>query len=236
MYSRTLFALVLSTAAAPLGAQRAPDIAPYLTPDRAAEIALARSAAPSDISANATVLVLTRTGYTEAVHGTNGFTCAVMRSFAGAADDPQFWNPHTSAPLCMNPPAARTVLPGLLTRIGWALAGATPAALRTKISQAYASKTFTLPAPGAMAYMLSPRQHLSDADPQWVPHAMFYYDRSVATGAFGPPGDTAPIIDASPADANTPVRVVLIPTRAWSDGTPATTKTATKTAAKTAGR
>jgi hypothetical protein len=221
MHTRTMLVLALLTAASSLGAQKAPDIAPYLTADRAAEVALARTAAPSDISAKATVLVLARTGYTEAARGTNGFTCVVMRSFAAAPDDPGFWNPHVSAPHCFNPPAARTVLPAMLAQIAWALAGATPAELNAKIKKAYAAKTFPMPAGGAMAYMLSPKQYLSDADPHWMPHLMFYYDRSLTASTFGAGGMTAPIIDASAGDPKGPVQVLYIPTRTWSDGTPA---------------
>jgi hypothetical protein len=224
MHPRTLFAFALAIIALPLGGQQRPDIAPYLMADRTAEMALARTAAPADISAKATVLVLTRTGYVEAAPGTNGFTCAVLRSFAGAPDDPQFWNPHTRAPVCMNPPAARTVLANVLTEIDWTLAGASPAELTTKIAQAYVAKTFSLPAIGAMAYMLSPHQHLSDADPHWMPHLMFYYERSLAASEFGAGGGNAPIIDATGDAGKSPVRVIFIPTRAWSDGTPATHK------------
>jgi len=51
-----------------------PKMAPieqYLMPDRAAEIALARSAAPESISSDATILVLGRQGYETAVEGKN---------------------------------------------------------------------------------------------------------------------------------------------------------------------
>jgi hypothetical protein len=216
-----MLVLALSASAASLSAQNAPDIAPYLTADRAAEVALARTAAPSDVSAKATVLVLARTGYTEAAHGTNGFTCVVMRSFAAPPDDPGFWNPRVSAPHCFNPPAARTVLPAILAQMAWAMAGATPAELNAKIKKAYAAKTFPMPAAGAMAYMLSPKQHLSDTDPHWMPHLMFYYDRSLTASTFGAGGFTAPIIDASASDPNSPLQVLYIPTSTWSDGTPA---------------
>jgi hypothetical protein len=219
MNARTLVAMSTFVAASTLGAQKAPDLTPYLTADRAAEVALARTAAPSDVSANATVLVLTPNGYVEGARGTNGFTCIVMRSFAAAPDDPQLWNPHVSAPHCFNPPAARTVLPAMLAQINWALAGATPAELNARIKKAYAEKRFTMPAAGAMAYMLSPKQHLSDADPHWMPHLMFYYDRLLKATTFGAGGMTAPIIDASAGDPNGPVQVLYIPTRTWSDGT-----------------
>ncbi|MEI9932189.1 MAG: hypothetical protein WDM89_17010 [Rhizomicrobium sp.] len=62
--------------------------------DRSAEIALAKSAAPASISGNATVLVLTRGGYETAIKGTNGFVCAVERSWMSQYEFPQFWNPH----------------------------------------------------------------------------------------------------------------------------------------------
>lgn len=221
MNARTLVAISTFVAASALGAQKSPDVTPYLTADRAAEIALARTAAPSDVSSKATVLVLTPTGYVEAARGTNGFTCIVMRSFAAAPDDPGFWNPQLSAPHCFNPPAVRTVLPAVLAQIHWALAGATPAELKARMRKAYAATRFPRPAAGAMAYMLSPHQYLSDADPHWLPHLMFYYDRALKGTTFGAGGMTAPIIDATGGDPNAPVQVIYIPTHAWSDGTPA---------------
>jgi hypothetical protein len=221
MNTHTLVAISTFVAASALGAQKKPDVTPYLIADRAAEVALARTAAPSDISDKATVLVLTPKGYTEAARGTNGFTCIVMRSFAAGPDDPAFWNPHVSAPHCFNPPAARTVLPAVLAQIDWALAGATPAELNARIRKAYAEKRFTMPEAGAMAYMLSPKQHLSDTDPHWMPHLMFYYDRALKGTMFGAGAMTAPIIDATAGDPNAPLQVIYIPIRTWSDGTPA---------------
>jgi hypothetical protein len=84
---------VSSAAAEPVALY--PDMAPidaYLM-DRAEEIALARSAAPNSISRDATILVLTRTGYETAVTGTNGFVCMVVRGFGGPFDWPERFNP-----------------------------------------------------------------------------------------------------------------------------------------------
>src|SRR5471030_1444388 len=78
MNARTLAAIVPFVATSALGAQKTPDLTPYLIADRAAEVALARTAAPPDISEKATVLALTPKGYVEAARGTNGFTCVVM--------------------------------------------------------------------------------------------------------------------------------------------------------------
>jgi hypothetical protein len=54
-----------------------------------------------------------------------------------------------------------------------------------------------------------------------MPHLMFYYDHALGGATFGAGGMTAPIIDASASDSNGSVHVIYIPTRTWSDGTPA---------------
>ena len=223
MNARTLLTILTLAAATPLGAQKAPDITPYLIAVRLDEIMLARSAAPFDISATATVLVLTPKGYVEAWPGTgtNGFTCLVMRSFGGAPDDPGFWNPKIRGPMCYNAPATRTVLPVNLAQIDWVLAGVPPAELNARLAKAFAEQRFAPPAPGAMVYMLSRRQVLSDAYPHWMPHLMFYYDRTVTAPAFGAGGMTAPVIDASAGDPKGPMQVFYVPTRTWSNGAPA---------------
>ncbi len=79
-----------------------PTMAPldqYLIPDRNAEIALARTAAPDSISRDAEVMVLGRRGYESAVKGKNGFVCLVWRSWAEQADVflPR-WFPRTRRP------------------------------------------------------------------------------------------------------------------------------------------
>src|SRR5258708_152368 len=70
-----------------------PSMAPvdqYLMPDRDAEIALARSAAPDAISRDATILVLGRHGYETAVKGKNGFVCVVERGWTTPTYNPDF--------------------------------------------------------------------------------------------------------------------------------------------------
>src|ERR1700756_5561869 len=76
----------------------------YLMADRNAEIAMARSAAPEEISRDATVMVLTEHGYVTAVEGKNGFVCVVERAWMSPDDSPDFWNPKMRGPLCFNPP------------------------------------------------------------------------------------------------------------------------------------
>lgn len=222
MRLRTLTTTALFLLAArTLAAQKAPDLTPYLIADRAEEIALARSAAPRNVSDSATVLVLERKGYVQAALGTNGFTCVVIRSFSASTADPAFWNPKVRAPQCFNPPAVRTVLAPMLKRIDWVIAGASLAELDARTQRAYASKTFPAPAPGALVYMMSPRQYLLDSDPHWLPHVMLFYDRATPASAFGAAGVAAPIIDGSAGDPHAPVLTLFIPVRQWSDGSPA---------------
>jgi hypothetical protein len=66
--------------------------------DRAAEIALARSAAPESIAREAEVLVLGRNGFETAVKGKNGFVCVVGRSWTSTVDA-EFWNPKVRVPM-----------------------------------------------------------------------------------------------------------------------------------------
>jgi len=207
--------------AAPLAAQQSHDLAPYLIADRAAEVALARSAAPKRVTDSARVLVLTRTGYAEAARGTNGFTCLVLRSFLGGLEDPGYWSPKVRAPACFNPPASRTVLQESLKRAEWVMAGQSQKEIAARTDRAYASRQFPLPAAGAMAYMLSHEQYLGDTDPHWMPHVMFYYDRSLPAAAWGAGDMGAPIIDASVGTPHSPVQTLFIPVRQWSNGTPA---------------
>src|SRR5712671_6071619 len=167
--------VVLSTAwQAPAQDAKAPypSMAPlnqYLM-DRNAEIALGRSAAPEAISRDADVLVLGRHGYETAVKGKNGFVCAVERGWMGpfnGDDAANFWNPKIRGPICFNPPAARSILPLTYKRTEMILAGQSKAQIIDGV------KTFIkqeLPPlePGAMCYMMSRDQYLSDdGDHNW---------------------------------------------------------------------
>jgi hypothetical protein len=214
-------AIITLALAPPLDAQQKnPDLAPFMIADPAAEVALARTAAPRSIADSATVLVLKRTGFVEAHHGNNGFTCVVFRGFDGATTDPNFWNANVRAPQCLNPPASRTVLPNLMKRAEWVMAGVDTTELNARTKHAFDSHEFALPAAGAMAYMLSHQQNLGGSDPHWMPHLMFYYDRSMPASAWGAGDGKSPIIDATGA-APSPLMVLLIPLPQWSDGTAA---------------
>ena len=102
------------------------------------------------------------------------------------------------------------------------MAGITPADVDARTKRAFAAHELPTPTVGAMGYMLSQQQYLGDTDPHWMPHLMFYYDKSVSASALGAGGFTAPIIDATVGDPLTPITTVLIPVAQWSDGSPVT--------------
>ncbi len=112
-----------------------------------------------------TILVLGRGGYKTAVKGSNNFVCLVDRSWMGPFADPEFWNPKVRPPTCFNPHAARLVLPVHLKRTELVLARLSKSEMEARIKAAFEKKELILPEPGAMAYMMSKEQYLSDSDP-----------------------------------------------------------------------
>src|SRR5579864_1696354 len=142
-----------------------PSMAPldqYLMTDRNAEIALARSAGPPSISADATVMVLGTHGYENAVEGKNGFVCMVDRAWMDRFDSSEFWNPKNRGPVCYNPPAARTVLPITLMRTKLVLAGKSKDEVKESIRAAIEKKELPELEAGAMSYMMSKDAYLTD--------------------------------------------------------------------------
>lgn len=203
-------------------AQDAPALYPGMAPieqylmDQSSEIAMARSAAPESISNDAEVLVLGRHGYESAIKGKNGFVCLVERSWTSPIESPEFWNSKGRAPICLNAPAARTYLPRTIRKTGLILAGRTKTEMVEAIAAAVDKKELPPMEPGAMCYMLSKQSHLSDSDPHWHPHLMFFLSQSdpAAWGA-GLPG--SPILAFN--DTWEHLTVYLVPVRQWSDGT-----------------
>ncbi|HUJ32434.1 MAG TPA: hypothetical protein VLY23_14210 [Candidatus Acidoferrum sp.] len=188
----------------------------YLIPDRGAEIALARSAAPESISADAEVMVLGRHGYETAVKGKNGFVCLVERSWSSGIDDPAFWNPKLRGPMCLNPPAARTYLPLTIKKTELVLAGQSKAEMSESIKTALDKKELPPLEPGAMCYMLSKQGYLSDSAGHWHPHLMFFVPQTDAQ-TWGANLAHSPVLASDmPSDRLT---IFMVPVAKWSDGT-----------------
>jgi hypothetical protein len=214
--------VVNAVAATELPRRSYPRMAPlsqYLMADRAAEVALARSAAPAAISDGATVVVLEPHGYVTAVEGKNGFVCVVERGWMSPFDAPQFWNPKLRGPVCYNPEAARSILPMTYKRTALVLAGHSREEIKKDIEAALAAKQLPPLEPGGMSYMMSKQGYLDDQAGHWIPHLMFYTATNVDWGAdqAGSPIMLNPQFHGAPE----PVNVLMIPAGKWSDGTAA---------------
>jgi hypothetical protein len=186
----------------------------YRMAGQAEEIALARSAAPASISNDAEILVLADHGYETAVKGKNGFVCLVERAWFASFDDPQFWNPSTRGPDCLNHAAASSVLPANLERTQWVLAGLSKTEMIARTKSSTAARI--VPTRGAIGYMLSKQQNLGD-NGHWHPHLMFFEPHTnTATWGAGLPG--SPISGSEGAPNEGTVFFVVLST--WSDGSP----------------
>lgn len=161
----------------------------YLMP-QADEIALARTAAPANISDRAMIQVLTKTGFEVAQQGGNGSVCMVMRGFSAPTYTPaQFrdlvYDATVRAPICFPPPAVQQVLPYYELRTKLALQAKNPDEMAEAIAVANAKIG------------------------HWHPHVMVfapYYNNSMVGGS--PLG--SPFLQNTD-DAGTPFSVVVIP-------------------------
>jgi hypothetical protein len=196
------------------GSRVYPPIEAYLMPQKA-EIALARSAAPTNISSHATINVFTAHGF-ETVHkGDNGFVCLVMRGFTGAPTfrplqirDALTYDPKTLAPICLNPQAVEIVLPYYELRTKLGIEGKSPSMIADAVRHAYEVGALPKRDRVSFGYMWSADQVLGPAG-HWHPHVMVYapnYENAMLGG--NPPG--APLPEVSDDDGS-PFSVVVIP-------------------------
>ncbi|HKH92549.1 MAG TPA: hypothetical protein VKA54_12135 [Gemmatimonadaceae bacterium] len=194
-------------------ASKYPPIERYLMP-RDAEIALARTAAPANISDRATIKILTRAGFTVARQGENGNVCMVMRGFSAPTYTPApfrdlVYDPTVRAPICFTAPAAKTAMPYYELRTKLAIEGKDPGQIAAALKTAYGNGTLPRRDGATFAYMWSAHQHLASGIDAWHPHVMIFvpeYDNSMVGGnAFGSP------LPQVSDDAGTPFTVVVIP-------------------------
>jgi hypothetical protein len=218
-----LFLAAAVAAASPAPAQSSPtpypQMAPveqYLIADRNAEIDLARSGAPKSISDGAEVMVLEKTGYEVAVHGTNDFVCLVERSWDAAIGAREFWNSKIRGPNCFNAAAVRTFLPIAFMKTRLALAGKSQAQIAEAMQAAWNQKKLPPLEPGAMCYMLSKQGYLNDQVGHWHPHVMFYVPLAMGK-TWGANLDGSPVLSGD--DAPDRLTIYMIPVPEWSDGT-----------------
>lgn len=202
-----------------------PSMAPleqYLMADRNAEIAMARSAAPDAISRDADVLVLGRHGYETAIKGTNGFVCIVERGWMSPFEGDftaNFWNPKLRGPICYNPPAARSILPLTYKRTEMVLAGQSKAQIFEGM-KAFVKQGLPPLEPGAMCYMMSKDQYLSDeGHHNWIAHLMFYTPLMDASLWGADMALTPVMLNPQFHGDPEPIDIFMVPAGWWSDGT-----------------
>ena len=211
---------------------RYPNMAPieqYLM-DRTAEIALARSAAPDAISHDASVIVLTRHGYEIAVQGKNGWVCMVDRGWMAMFDNPEFWNPKIRAAECLNPPAARSLLPYTYKRTELLLACHSKLQVIAAIKAAIDHRELPALEQGTVCYMMSKSSYLTDNGDHNGPHLMFFQTHG-NDATWGANLTDSPVLsvnywyispDSYPQlKTFPPMSVFLVGVAQWSDGTPA---------------
>ncbi len=186
--------------------------------DRDAEIALARTWAPSAISRDAEIWVMGQKNFEPVIKGKNGYLCAVGRAFMGPVSNPEFWNPKNRSPICYNAPAVRSLWPYAVKQAEMAMAGASKAQITDAIRTAVAKKELGVPEAGSMAYMMSKEAYLTDRAGHNLAHLMFEFPPD-ALGAYQDSPDY--FVSWDPA----PVIEFNVPTGRWSDGTIITAST-----------
>ncbi len=183
--------ILMATVAAPAAPQSVAagrtGARPLLPRER--EIALARSAAPAEVSRDATVMVFTERGFEVAVKGTSGVTCVVNRSH------PQSLEPH-----CFDAEGSATVLPMELRRTELLREGKSTEEIDREIAAGLLSGKYRLPRRPAMSYMMSSEQVLYDDEGRrvgkWQPHLMIFYPHltSADLGLGGTPSTQAALV------------------------------------------
>lgn len=168
---------------------------------REERIKLAESAAPPEISGQATLYLLERSGYVKVRDGSNGFSCFVDRQ-----------TPWNSEPTCFDAEGTATTLLARLFVEAERANGKSEEQITTEINEGYKNGKFKAPSKPGIVYMLSDSVFLLVSGNRIVhapPHLMFYApyatDKDIGSP---PPGANMPhLIRAGQPDAY----IIVIP-------------------------
>jgi hypothetical protein len=184
-----------------------PPTAP-LNLSRADEIRYAKSAAPGDISKDATVWVLENGHYVVAESGTSGVACEVARNTATSFE-----------PQCGDAEADATMLAIFRFRTEERIAGKSADEIKTEVADGLASGRFRSPQRPALVYMVSSSQVLTDPSGKvrshFMPHLMIFYPgmKSSAMGVVASKSMDVPGV----ALEGTPMSGLIVVVRDWVD-------------------
>lgn len=172
--------------------------------DRPTETALALSACPPKVAAQAAVYVLDKSGYVKIRESQNGFTAIVQHSM-----------PTSQEPQCMDAEGARTFLPRMLKVAELRAQGKRPDEIKGMIADAVAKGDLQPPRRAGVDYMLSAENRVPDTRggvEHFPPHVMFYapYLTNAELGSGGQTsGDPAFV-----AGEGTPYALIIVPVAA----------------------
>jgi hypothetical protein len=180
------------------------------------EIALARSAAPAELSAHATVYVLRTTGPAVAVNGTNGCVCLVSRDL----------HRGSRYPICYDQEASRTALGQELMELRLRFQGRSEAEVKREVASAYAAGRLHTPTRTALIYMMSPGQVLFSSPEAtgvrvgaWHPHLMIAMPGATSEQlGLGADGKAGPFSLDRTGEGGAQL---IVPVGTWSDGSQA---------------
>ena len=205
--------LSLLCSASIAAAQTAYPSRPQPLPD-SAEIALAVTAAPPEISAGADVYTFRNGQPVKIRAGSTGVACMVARDY----------HPGSSYPICYDAEGVRTRMQRELMEVGLRIAGVPEDEIARRVAAAYDSGQLKRPARMTVAYMMSPRQVIfssAKADGRrvgaWWPHLMITSPDLSAGGLGIPAGKSVPGFSVDAIDGHHNELVVQLPN--WSDGT-----------------
>ncbi len=207
--------VLLASAAAEAQGPKYPPLSEYLM-ESAAEIALARSAAPDNVSGPATVKILTPRGFKVAVEGQNGFVCLVLRGWGAPTYSPPPLRDYVyvgdlRAPICFDAISARTMMPYYELRHELGMAGKGPDEITRGVEVAYAKGELPRIDTASIAYMFSSDMYLGPHLGHGLiyPHLMLflpYYDNAKLGGNERRSG-----LPFMSDDAGTPFAVTIVP-------------------------
>ena len=131
------------------------------------QVAIAESAAPAAVAADAAVYIIAESGYRKVRDGRNGFTCLISRQYR-----------NTLEPECFDAEGTATVLPARLFVERRRAEGADDVTVERELEDAYRSHRFVAPRRPGIVYMLSPHNYVLDPESKQIVHfpghLMFY--------------------------------------------------------------
>lgn len=165
--ARQLLSVLFLLGTLRLGAQTALQPVYDFSLPREEKIKLARSAAPPEVSNNASVYVLERSGYAKVQDGSNGFSCFVDRQ-----------TPLNQEPTCFDSEGSASTLPTRIFAEEQRGRGKSEEEIKAAIADGYKTGRFHAPAKPGIVYMMSDQGYIYVESVKKIvhlpAHLMFY--------------------------------------------------------------